>query len=99
MEGALLKKVVTTALFCRPNKRSPNEPSETEVNADISSFQWRPFNFFSGTIFVGIVERRLFGPVSRYRSGIVGRYRYPPSQGGCGSCECLVTRHSHLIIQ
>jgi hypothetical protein len=41
MEGALLKKVDTTALFCRPNKRSPDEPSETEVNADISSFQWR----------------------------------------------------------
>jgi hypothetical protein len=58
MEGALFKKVVTTALFCRPNKRSPDEPSETEVNADISSFQWRPFNFFSGTIFVEIVGRR-----------------------------------------
>jgi methylphosphotriester-DNA--protein-cysteine methyltransferase len=39
MEGALFKKVDTTALFCRPNKRSPDEPSETEVNADISSFQ------------------------------------------------------------
>jgi hypothetical protein len=58
MEGALFKKVATTALFCRPNKRSPDEPSETEVNADISSFQWRLFNFFSGTIFVGIVGRR-----------------------------------------
>jgi hypothetical protein len=45
-EGALFKKVDTTALFCRPNKRSPDEPSETEVNADISSFQWRPINFF-----------------------------------------------------
>jgi hypothetical protein len=33
------------------NKRSPDEPSETEVNADISSFQWRPFNFFSGANF------------------------------------------------
>jgi hypothetical protein len=32
MEGALFKKVVTKALFCRPNKRSPDEPSETEVN-------------------------------------------------------------------
>ncbi|CAH1380598.1 unnamed protein product [Tenebrio molitor] len=42
MEGALFKKVDTTALFCRPNKRSPDEPSETEVNADISSFQWPP---------------------------------------------------------
>jgi hypothetical protein len=31
MEGALFKKVDTTALFCRPNKRSPDEPSETEV--------------------------------------------------------------------
>jgi hypothetical protein len=51
MEGALFKKVTTTALFCRPNKRSPDEPSETEVNADISSFQWRPFNFFSGDDF------------------------------------------------
>jgi hypothetical protein len=58
MEGVLFKKVVTTALFCRPNKRSPDEPRETEVNADISSFQCRPFNFFSGTIFVGIVGRR-----------------------------------------
>jgi hypothetical protein len=58
MEGALFKKVVTTALFCRPKKRSPNEPSETEVNADISSIQWHPFNFFLGTIFVGIVGRR-----------------------------------------
>jgi hypothetical protein len=47
MEGTLFKKVVTTALFCRPNKRSPDEPRETEINADISSFQWRPFNFFS----------------------------------------------------
>jgi hypothetical protein len=58
MEGALFKKVDTTALFCRPNKRSPDEPSETEVNADISSFQWRPFNFFLRTIFVVIVGRR-----------------------------------------
>jgi hypothetical protein len=58
MEGALFKKVDTTALFCRPNKRSPDEPSETKVNADISSFQWRPFNFFLRTIFVGIVGRR-----------------------------------------
>jgi hypothetical protein len=31
MEGALFKKVDTTALFCRPNKRSPDEPRETEV--------------------------------------------------------------------
>jgi hypothetical protein len=30
--GALFKKVVTTALFCRLNKRSSDEPSETEVN-------------------------------------------------------------------
>jgi hypothetical protein len=59
MEGALFKKVVTTALFCRPNKRSPDEP-KTEVNADISSFQWRPFNFFLGTIFVGIVGRQSY---------------------------------------
>jgi hypothetical protein len=51
MEGALFKKVATTALFCRPNKRSPDEPSEIEVNADISSFQWRPLNFFSGDNF------------------------------------------------
>jgi hypothetical protein len=58
MEGALFKKVATTALFCRPNKRSPDEPCETEVNADISSFQWRPFIFFLMTIFVGIVGRR-----------------------------------------
>jgi hypothetical protein len=34
----------------------------------------------------------MFGPVSRYRSGIVGRYRYPPSRGGRGSWESLVTR-------
>jgi hypothetical protein len=46
MEGALFKKVATTALFCRPNKSSPDDPSETEVNADISSFQWRPFTLF-----------------------------------------------------
>jgi hypothetical protein len=52
MEGALFKKMDTTA------KRSPDEPSETEVNADISSFQWRPFNFFLGTIFIGIVVTR-----------------------------------------
>jgi hypothetical protein len=51
MEGALRKKMVTAALFCRPNKRSPDEPSETEVNVDNSSFQWRPFNFFSGDNF------------------------------------------------
>jgi hypothetical protein len=51
MQGALFKKVATTALFCRPNKRSLDEPSETEVNADVSSFQWRPFNFFSGENF------------------------------------------------
>jgi hypothetical protein len=57
MEGALFKKVVTTALFCS-NKRFPDEPSETEVNVDNSSSQWCPFNFFLGTIFVGIVERR-----------------------------------------
>jgi hypothetical protein len=58
MEGALFKKVDTTAVFCKPNKRSPDEPSETEVNADISSFQWRPFNIFLGTIFIGIVVTR-----------------------------------------
>jgi hypothetical protein len=34
--GALFKKVVTTALFCKPNKRSPDEPSETEVNVEIT---------------------------------------------------------------
>jgi hypothetical protein len=50
MEGALFKKVDTTALFCRPNKRSPDEPSETEVNADISSSQWRPFNLHNATM-------------------------------------------------
>jgi hypothetical protein len=44
MERALFKKVVTTALFCRPNKRSPDEPNETEVNVDNSSFQWRQFS-------------------------------------------------------
>jgi hypothetical protein len=47
MEGALFKKVVMTALFCRPNKRSPDEPSETEGV---------PLTFFLGTIFVGTVE-------------------------------------------
>ncbi|KAJ3635111.1 hypothetical protein MTP99_008043 [Tenebrio molitor] len=57
MEGALFKKVVTTALFCRPNKRSPDEPSETEAKADISSFQWRPLNFFLGTIFSYTTEK------------------------------------------
>jgi hypothetical protein len=59
MEGALFKKVDTTALFCRPNKRSPDEPSETEVNADIFHLSSGvPLTFFLGTIFVGIVGRR-----------------------------------------
>jgi hypothetical protein len=59
MEGALFKKVDTTALFCRPNKRSPDEPSETEVKADIFHLSSGvPLTFFPGTIFVGIVGRR-----------------------------------------
>jgi hypothetical protein len=45
MEGALFKKVVTTALFCRPNKRSPDEPNETEVNVKLTQVAKNQFGF------------------------------------------------------
>jgi hypothetical protein len=46
VEGALFKKVVATTLFCRPNKRSPNEPSETEVNVETHLSSGVPLIFF-----------------------------------------------------
>jgi hypothetical protein len=51
MEGALFKKGVTTALFCRPN----NKKKLTQIFHLSSGV---PLTFFLGTIFVAIVGRR-----------------------------------------